>query len=105
MIFESLLGLIRNPPTSIDGQSTIGKGWEYGDSRSPRFFQPIVNIFLELNGHEWIEETYSGVETVRRDLPPNQQPEIVITNIIDQTEHNLIIPSEDETAEILKENF
>ena len=36
-IFQS--GLIRNPPKSIDGQSTIGKGWEYGDARCPRFFQ------------------------------------------------------------------
>ena len=67
--------------------------------------QPIVNIFLELNGNEWIEETYSGVETVRRDLPANQQPELVITNIIDETEHNLIIPSDEETADILKAGF
>ena len=61
-----------------------------------------MNIFLELNGNEWIEESYSGVETVRKELPTNQQPEIVITNIIDETEHNLIIPSDEETGEILK---
>ena len=95
--------MIRNPPTSISGQSTIGKGWEYGDTRSPRFYQPVVDIFLELNNHEWIEEQYSGVETVRKEPPANQQPEIVLTNVVDETEHNLIIPSEEKTAEILKE--
>ncbi|CBY43257.1 unnamed protein product, partial [Oikopleura dioica] len=52
-VFQS--GLIRNPPTAIDGSTTIGRGWDYGDSRSPRFYKPYVEIFLELNANEWSE--------------------------------------------------
>lgn len=65
-VFQS--GLIRNPPTSIDGSTTIGRGWDYGDSRSPRFYKPFVEIFLELNSNEWSEGTLLSVNSVTESL-------------------------------------
>lgn len=100
-VFQS--GLIRNPPTGIDGSTTIGRGWDYGDSRSPRFFRPIVDVFLDLNNNEWIEESFTGSETVPRSASHlSYPPEILINSIADEIEQNLVIPQEEITCQVLK---
>lgn len=107
-------------PTSIDPNSTtIGKGWEYGNQRLPRYFQPIVQIFLELNDGEWIEEVYNGIETVPRnydnsdnrqidkplvplDLQTPSRTETDLNNNEFLIYNNIIIPNEQITTQVLK---